>query len=251
MHDVLPGTDSSESIVSPPSRSTAAVAPRWHTALIILLLAGGSFLNARQAHHAGLDTHHAQRYLGGIVGEGVLFLLTWWGLRMRRVSIAEVLGFRRGWRALGEDLGAAAIFWIVSLIVLASIGVTLQKLNFGTPQKTLAALAPQSATEMLLWIGLSASAGFCEEFVFRGYFLRQFASPLHRLWLGVVGSSLIFGLAHAYEGAAGMIAIAAFGALFCGLAILRNSLRPGMIAHAWHDIFSGAMLALVHHFHLL
>jgi hypothetical protein len=48
-----------------------------------------------------------------------------------------------------------------------------------------------------------------------------------------------------------MIAITAYGALFCGLAILRRSLRPGMIAHAWHDIFSGAMLALAHHLHAL
>jgi hypothetical protein len=58
-------------------------------------------------------------------------------------------------------------------------------------------------------------------------------------------------LSHAYEGVAGMIAIGVYGALFCGLAILRGSLRPGMIAHAWHDIFSGVMLAVAHHFHLL
>ncbi|HEX4007134.1 MAG TPA: CPBP family intramembrane glutamic endopeptidase [Acidobacteriaceae bacterium] len=251
MHDVSAGMDPAESNSSSPEPWVVSVAPWWHTALLVLLLGGGSLLNTRQAQHAGLDAHHVQRYLSGIVAEGVLFLLTWWGLRMRRVSIAEVLGFRRGWRALGEDLAAAAVFWIASLMVLACIGVVLQRLHFGTPQKTLAALAPSSAGEMLLWIALSVSAGFCEEFVFRGYFLRQLSSPLHRLWLGFIGSSLIFGLAHAYEGASGMIAITAFGALFCGLAILRRSLRPGMIAHAWHDIFSGAMLALAHHFHVL
>jgi hypothetical protein len=69
--------------------------------------------------------------------------------------------------------------------------------------------------------------------------------------LGVAGSSLVFGLSHAYEGAAGMIAITVYGALFCGVAILRRSLRPGMIAHAWHDIFSGVMLALAHHLHVI
>jgi uncharacterized protein len=251
MHDAPTQAGNSQSILPSASRSGSAVAPWWHSGLLLLLLGGGSVLNARAAHHAGLEAHHVQRYLGGIASEGVLLLLAWWGLRMKRVPMAEVLGFRRGWRALGEDLGAAGIFWVISLAMLAAIGVALERLHFGTPQKALAALAPQSATEMLLWIALSASAGFCEEFVFRGYFLRQFASPLDRLWLGVVGSSLAFGLAHAYEGAAGMIAIAAFGALFCGLAIVRNSLRPGMIAHAWHDIFSGAMLALAHHLHLL
>jgi hypothetical protein len=48
-----------------------------------------------------------------------------------------------------------------------------------------------------------------------------------------------------------MIAITAFGAMFRALAIARRSLRPGMMAHAWHDIFSGAMLALLRHFHPL
>ena len=53
----------------------------------------------------------------------------------------------------------------------------------GMPQKTLAALAPQTAVELLLWIALSVSAGFVEEFVFRGYFLRQLASRPARAWL--------------------------------------------------------------------
>jgi len=247
VHQPPPGN----SIAALPELPASAVAPWWHTALIVALLAGGSLLNARQAHRAALAAHHPQRYLSAIVVEWLLFLLTWWGLRLRRVRIAELLAFRPGLRALGEDLAAAAVFWILSMIVLAGIGAILHWLHLGTPQRTLAALAPRNASEMLLWIALSCSAGFCEEFVFRGYLLRQFSSPIHRLWLGLVASSLLFGIGHGYEGAAGMIAIAAYGALFCALAILFRTLRPGMIAHAWHDIFSGAMLALAHHFHLL
>jgi membrane protease YdiL (CAAX protease family) len=251
MHEA-PSEFAPPSALAPPARlPTSPVAPWWHTALIVLLLGGGSVLNAHQAHQSGLDAHHMQRYLGGIAAEWILFLLVWWGLRLRRVSLASLIGLRRGWQALGDDLGAAAIFWMLSLMVLTCLGLALQKLNLGTPQKTLAALAPQSAVEMLLWIALSVSAGFVEELVFRGYFLRQFTAPFARVAVGVVASSLLFGCVHAYEGAAGMIAIAAYGALFCGLALLRGTLRPGMIAHAWHDIFSGAMLALLHHAHLL
>ena len=234
-----------------PPLPTTAVAPWWHTALIVLVLVGGSFLNARQSHLASFGSHHLQRYLGGIVAEWLLFLVAWWGLRLRRVSIAEILGFRPGLRAWGEDFLVAAIFWFISAMVLATIGIIAQLLHMGTPQKALMALAPQSVSQMLLWITLSISAGIVEEFVFRGYLLRQLSSPVHALWLGVIASSLIFGISHGYEGAVGMIAITAYGALFCGLAILRRTLRPGMIAHAWHDIFSGVMLALVNHFHLI
>ena len=245
-----PATDPAvhDSTTAPPVSATP-VAPWWHSALLVALLLGGSLLNAHQMHRSGLASHHLSRYVAGICVEVLLFLVTWWGLRMRQVSIADLVGLRRG--ELAKDFGAAAIFWILAVIVLACIGIVLKLLHFGTPQKAIAELAPQSALEMLLWIALSATAGFVEEFVFRGYFLRQFASVRHALWLGVVGSSLLFGCSHAYEGAAGMIAITVYGALFCGLAILRRTLRPGMIAHAWHDIFSGAMLALAHHLHAL
>jgi membrane protease YdiL (CAAX protease family) len=241
----------SEATSSARNRVAGAVAPWWHTALIAVLLVGVSVLGGRAAHRNALAAHHAGRYLFGIGSEWVLLLFTWWGLRLRRVGFAELLGFRRGLQAFAEDLGAAAIFWIAALIVLAAIGLVLRAVHLSAPEKTLMAIAPSTPLEMLLWIALSLSAGFCEEFVFRGYFLRQFASVGAGLWLGVACSSLLFGVSHGYEGAAGMIAITAYGALFCALAIARKSLRPGMIAHAWHDIFSGAMLALLQHFHPL
>jgi len=232
-------------------RTTSAVAPWWHTALIVSLVVGVSVFNSRPMRLSGLAAHHVQRYLSGIGVEWLLFLLIWWGLRMKRVSLAEVFGFRRGLRAWGEDFAAAGIFWIISIFVLACIGIVAQLFHLSAPQKALAALAPRNAQEILLWIALSCTAGFVEEFAFRGYLLRQFAAPARALWVGVVASSLIFGIAHGYEGSAGMLAIGVYGALFCGLALLRRTLRPGMIAHAWHDIFSGLMLALAHHFHFI
>lgn len=244
MHDVP-----DETATRSTSYPAAAVAPWWHTALLVLLLIGGSVFNARQMRARGLASHHLSRYAAGILVEGLLFLIAWWGVRMRRVRIADLIVFRRG--ELARDIAAAAVFWALAIVVLTCVAIALQLLHLGEPQKAIAQLAPQSPLEMLLWIALSASAGFVEEFVFRGYFLRQFASPLHQLWLGVIASSLLFGCSHAYEGAAGMIAITVYGALFCGLTILRRTLRPGMIAHAWHDIFTGAMLALAHHLHAI
>lgn len=233
------------------SRLTSAVAPWWHAALLVALFLGLSFFNMRLALHGGLATHHVQRYCTGIAAEWIFFLLTWWGLRGKRVPFSEILGFRRGFKTWMQDLGIAVVFWIAAVIILAIISLSLHfTTHLASAQKTIQALAPRNSAEILLWIVLSLSAGFCEEFIFRGYFFRQFSSPIHRIWLGVLLSSLLFGLGHGYEGAAGMIAITAYGALFCGLALLRNSLRPGMIAHAWHDIFTGILLVLIRHAHL-
>ncbi|HVT98283.1 MAG TPA: CPBP family intramembrane glutamic endopeptidase [Acidobacteriaceae bacterium] len=236
---------------APPGNFTVRVAPWWHTALIVLLLVAASFLGARSAHRGAVAAHHLVRYSSGILMEWALLLLVWWGLRMKRVRFAELLGFRRGWNALMEDWLAAGVFWIAAMIVLAIVGLSLKAAGLSAPQKTLMSIAPRTPLELLLWMMLSCSAGFCEEFVFRGYLLRQFSSLGAGLWLGVLCSSLLFGISHGYEGAAGMIAITVYGAMFCMLVFLRKSLRPGMIAHAWHDIFSGLTLALLRHFHLL
>jgi hypothetical protein len=39
-----------------------------------------------------------------------------------------------------------------------------------------------------------------------------------------------------------MVVISVSGALFGLLALWRDSLRPGMVAHAWADIFGGIIL---------
>ncbi len=171
MHEVPAETSPSQK-----SRLIGAVAPWWHTAVIVLLLAGTSLLSARAAHHDHVAAHHVDRYLFGICAEWLLLLLTWWGLRMKRIPMAQLLGFCPGVPALAEDFGAAAVFWIAAAIVLAVIGLLLRLAHLAAPQKTLMAIAPRTPLELLLWVMLSISAGFCEEFVFRGYFLRQFAS---------------------------------------------------------------------------
>jgi membrane protease YdiL (CAAX protease family) len=228
------------------------VAPWWHTCLLILLFAAVSFAGALRSKNMSLAHHHLPQYLSTLAFEWIIAGIAWWGLRLRRTPIAKIVGERRrgfiGWR---DDILAAAIFWIMALIVLAAIGSLLRLTHLATAQKAIASLAPQSFSEIVLWIVLSISAGICEEFIFRGYMLQQFTSLTGRLWPAVLISSLLFGVSHGYEGIGGIIAITAYGALFCVLAIKRNSLRPGMIAHAWHDVFSGIMLALVQHLHLM
>ena len=109
-------------------------------------------------------------------------------------------------------------------------------------------LAPVTAVEMMLFLVLSISAGICEELVFRGYLQQQFARMGRRVWVGVALSALVFGGAHGYEGVAGILLIAVYGAMFGMLALLRRGLRTGMIAHAWHDSISGVALVLLRHY---
>lgn len=229
-----------------------AIAPWWHTALLVSLLLGFSVLGSLHHPSRALEQHHVSQYLLTLAWEWVLAALVLWGIRLRSVSLRQLLGVRRGtlqgWK---EDFILAAAFWVAATIVLAALGILFKLAHLSSPEKTITQLAPQNAGQFLLWILLSISAGICEELAFRGYLLQQFAYLGRRISVGVLLSSLIFGVAHGYEGVSGMIAITVYGALFCVLAIRRGSLRAGMMAHAWHDIFSGIALMILRHAHVL
>ena len=226
------------------------LAPWWHTTLMVLLITGTSILGSRHTRQGGLARSHMETYALTIAWEWILAGVALWGLWLRKIPIRQVIGrWSGGIRAWMTDLGGALLFWIMAMTCLAVVSVLLQLLHMENAQKKLAELAPQSLGEMAIWIVVSLSAGICEEFVFRGYLQRQFSLLSGRVWAGVLCSSLLFGAAHGYEGLSGMIIIALFGAMFSVLAIWSRGLRMGMIAHGWHDTFTGALLALAKALH--
>jgi len=55
----------------------------------------------------------------------------------------------------------------------------------------------------------------------------------------VILQGVLFGISHGYQGLRAIIMITLFGFLYGILAFWRKSLRPGMILHAWSDIYAG------------
>ena len=93
--------------------------------------------------------------------------------------------------------------------------------------------------EFALWTVVCATAGFVEEFVFRGYLQRQFGAWFRNAYAGIAISALVFGAGHLYQGVTSAAMIAVVGLCFSLVAHFTKSLVPGMIAHAWEDLFSG------------
>ena len=94
-------------------------------------------------------------------------------------------------------------------------------------------------------MGVSVSAGICEEIVYRGYLQRQFLALTRSSIVAVLAQAVIFGLGHAYQGAKQVVVITVLGLLYGLLAWWRKSLRPGILAHAWSDIFGGWIERLI------
>ena len=92
---------------------------------------------------------------------------------------------------------------------------------------------------MAVWIAVSLTAGFCEEAVFRGYLQKQFHALTGSAAVAVLAQAVLFGLAHGYQGVKNVIVITVLGLLYGLLALGRGNLRPGMLAHAWADVYGG------------
>jgi membrane protease YdiL (CAAX protease family) len=204
-------------------------------------------------HSAVVATHHVREYLYTLGWEWALAVAVLWGLWLGGTPVRVLLG---GWPSSAkswlEDAGIAVAFWASSALVLAMVSELLRVAHFKLPARTISALAPSSVAELMLFLVLSLSAGCCEELLFRGYFQQQFSYLARgRVWVGVAASSLLFGCAHLYEGATGVVLITIFGAMFSLLAVKRQSLRPGIMAHAWHDGVSGLLLFLLQRSHIL
>ena len=217
-----------------------------HLTLLLVILLGFSYIGSGGQHRVVEHYGRPMFYTATIVWEWILLAYVWVGIRRQKLTLAEVTGGK--WKTPEDvliDLAIAGGFWIVAAIVLASVGFALGlagQAQQAESLKKISFLAPANLKEIIIWLGLSATAGFCEEIIFRGYLQRLFISLTGSSMIGIVLSAAIFGAAHGYEGAPRMVQIGVFGLMFGVLAHYRKSLRPGMIAHAWHDSFSGIIL---------
>ncbi|MGA7224983.1 MAG: type II CAAX endopeptidase family protein [Candidatus Acidiferrales bacterium] len=227
-------------------RSAPAAGPLY-TILVVAAVAAWAFCFKILADRLSAATHaHRLRFYAlTILLEWLMFALVVAGVRSSGASILLVVGER--WssaRQVLRDIGIALGFWIVAIILLR---IFAQLLRATSPGRALMSMVPHGPAEIAVWIGVSISAGICEETIFRGYLQRQFIAFRKNVPAGIALAAVAFGSAHAYQGLRMVILISLFGAMFGILAYWRGSVRPGMIAHAWQDSLSGVVAGLIKH----
>lgn len=241
-------TTTEVSTSTPPAPFTA-ISPWLHTAVLLVILLGVSFLGARMqrihAHQVGRVAH----YVAAIAAEWLMVGYIVLGIRRRGTRLRDLIGGR--WQSAADvlrDIGIALGFWLVSISVLGTVASLLRLGGagvLGDVKDKFGPLIPNNGRELLLFMFVSMTAGFCEEIIFRGYLQRQFAALTRSEGAAVALQAIIFGLGHGYQGTARMVLIAVYGAMFGLLALWRKSLRPGMFSHAWQDALSGIAMYFI------
>ncbi len=223
------------------------VASKLHTILMLVAFIAWTISAKLLADHlrSATNPNRMRLYLITVFVEWLFFALVLAGVRSHGASVLLVLGDRwQSARQVLRDIGIAAGFWIVALLLL---GIFSHLLHIDAQGRDMQFLFPRGVGEIILWIALSVSAGICEETIFRGYLQRQFMALTRSTPAGILLSAAEFGAAHAYQGFRRAILIGLFGAMFGILAYWRKSVRPGMIAHAWQDSLGGIAGSFMKH----
>jgi hypothetical protein len=235
------GTMSSGLVAASADTPIEPIAPLWHTVLVLVPLAIGSVTSAYQhglpnANLPGMSSR-LSGYFTVVVGEWLVVLVIWLALRRRVLSIGSLISGRwQSLRAFFRDLGLGVGFMVVAIPLVAGIIHLLG----GKTDSALANILPKTVFELVVWLGLSATGGFGEELIFRGYLTRQLSAWTGSRIFGLILQGVAFGLAHGYYGKV-IFAIMVHGWLLGLLAYWRKSLLPGMLAHGLQDALGGVV----------
>ena len=217
------------------------LASRRHTIGLfgILLLAvafGAWFQKGSGGAEAPRQGSAVGLYVGAMLFDWALFYYVWVSCRRFGTPFQRIVGGRwSGPKDLALDVAIAIPFWWLWQIA----AVVMHRLLGPDSARSIGAFLPRSGAEVAVWLAVCGTAGFTEEFVFRGYLQQQMEA-----WTGSRSAALLiqaigFGIGHAYQGIRNVLVITVLGALYGGLFLWRRSTRPGMLAHAWSDVYGG------------
>ncbi len=209
---------------------------------MLLVAATGTLLAPR----AGVAPAPAALTLSArLLGVYVPMLVVQWGLVLYvcrvgrpRNALPDLLGQR--WanpRRAALDLSLALVGW--GLLLACEVAWARLFATRAAPSVT--TMLPQTWPERLAWVIVAASVGFGEELVYRGYLQTQLTAFTGSAGVGIVLQAVLFGIAHAEQGASTAARLAVYGLAFGALARWRRSLLPGIACHAWTDVASGLL----------
>jgi membrane protease YdiL (CAAX protease family) len=190
---------------------------------------------ARRRIASGLPDAKVRLYRGLVVEQiitAVVLLAIWRSGRVPATRLGLVAPRWWAWNMVALLVIVGALAW--SSLQLRPKAEKIRK----RLQDSIGALLPDSHQERF-WFGVvSVGAGISEELVFRGFLLYYFSLYVPQLNTleKVLLASLVFGLAHIYQGWRCAVGAGILGLVFAGFYLATGSLLLPILIHAMVDI---------------
>jgi membrane protease YdiL (CAAX protease family) len=206
--------------------------------VVVLPLAGHASVTALVAGVQAGDMQIRMRtYVSGITTSWLLtlvvLLLVVTEEGLYAVDVGLVL-----WRPL-EDL---APFLVAALVLALLLWLVLHRLKAGGTTvvvgAALLALWPRTRAERRMFVAVAATAAVCEELLYRGFLLAvvEIVLPGVPPWPALFVAAALFGFAHLYQGAAGVVVTGLMGAIVGAIYIATGSLLVPVVLHLLLDL---------------
>lgn len=164
-----------------------------------------------------------------------VFIIAFVGIQNRStVTWRQLIGTE--WRstiAIATHLGVAVLVFVVMALIGNASATLLSPLQHDT--KGFQSMVAHTPVEALAFLVLALSAGFVEEFVFRGYIQMQCHALFGNMALASLVQIAIFTSGHIYQGWLRLFPVMFIGLVLTITALWRKSLIPGMVAHGFGD----------------
>jgi len=175
-----------------------------------------------------------------------LFAIALTGIRRRgAITLRQIVGAQwRGRFTIVVHFGVSVLVFFVMAFIGNVSSVLLGP--FQHDSKIFQSLVARTPVEALAFLVLSLSAGFVEEFVFRGYVQRQCQALFGNAVLASSAQIAIFTFGHLYRGWLRLIPVILIAIVLTLTALWRKSLIPGMVAHGFGDSLVSFMYFFKH-----
>lgn len=141
-----------------------------------------------------------------------------------------------------REMLVGVVLYVPFLLLVGAIRIVLEALGLPVAEAVPEFLIPHGSGQIalaLLFLGVVAIA---EEILFRGYLIHRLKQITGNLTAAVLISSLLFGLGHGYQGAAGLVTAGLLGGILAGIYLWRGSLVAPMVVHFLQNA-TGILLA--------
>jgi membrane protease YdiL (CAAX protease family) len=175
-----------------------------------------------------------------VVFSWLLTFLVIWAAGFRNVM---TIGTRAAWMPAREGVRDLIVVLLAAVILIQVAAVLKLRTRPELREKIAKAMQPLyfmlpvTRAERIWFFFVSLTAGICEEAIYRGFLINYLmGAPTNlNVTLATVVSSLIFGMAHIYQGVRGAIGSSILGLIFALLFVMTGNLALPMLLHALID----------------